>query len=200
MIIFDIGAGIGNYSIPLAKKSSDNIIYAFEPVQNTSEQLRLKTKDLSNFYIFTDPINNIETLSKFYICGSNNFRFSSLLKISHDALNNWPGIYDLQILDTIKLHTISLESFIDDHSINQNIDYLNVSSNGNDLNIIKSLGKYVNMILAGSIIASISENILYTGQNTLNESIEYLQSNNFKISNVQPNDSFGNQVRIDFKQ
>ena len=46
--------------------------------------------------------------------------------------------------------------------------------------------------------AAAKEDILYKGQNTQQECIDFLLSNNFNIDSIQINDEYSNEVNIFF--
>ena len=54
------------------------------------------------------------------------------------------------------------------------------------------------MVEAGNIEAGAKPDILYNGQNTKEESIQFLEDNGFKVIDIENNDIHGNEVNIHF--
>ena len=66
--------------------------------------------------------------------------------------------------------------------------------------MLKGLGNYIDIVDEGSMEAGTDDDILYDGQNKLNESVKFLLQNKFRIIGVNSNDVFCNEVNIIFKR
>ena len=91
-----------------------------------------------------------------------------------------------------------MDSFILKNEISK-IDYLKIDTQGYDLKVLHGLGQLISIVNEGTMEAAAKESILYEGQNTQNDSIQFLESNGFEITNITYNDIHQNEVNIDFK-
>jgi len=194
MIKFYIGTGqqFINKSI-----NDDDRIYCFEPVDELASMLA--NQNSKNLYTVPKAVSDYDGVSKFYLAGLNNYNLSSLSKFSDNSTNSWPGRNDFIVTKEIKIPVIRLDTFISglEEKI-ENIDYIHIDANGSDLNVLRGLGGYINLIKSGEMIASIIPEAIYVNQNTLLDSISFLKNNNFVISSVEPIDQYGNQAKIYF--
>lgn len=92
-----------------------------------------------------------------------------------------------------------MDTFIEINKINK-IDHLHIDTQGSDLSVLKGLGNYIDIVDEGSMEAGMDDDILYDGQNKLNESVKFLLQNKFRIIDVNSNDIFCNEVNIIFKR
>jgi FkbM family methyltransferase len=194
MIIFDIGTGC---RLKTKETDANNRLYCFEPVEELT--FRLSNYKKENCFIIPKAVSDYNDVSKFYIAGLNNHNLSSLLNFSSSSANSWAGRDDFIITKEIKVPVIRLDTYIDslEEKI-EHIDYIHIDANGSDLNVLSGLGKYIEIIDKGDMIASIIPEAIYTHQNSLSDTIDFLRKNNFIISNVQPLDQYGNQAKVYF--
>jgi hypothetical protein len=91
-----------------------------------------------------------------------------------------------------------LDKYIVDNEIPQ-IDYLKIDTQGADLRVLEGCGELLSIVNEGTMEAGSKEDILYKGQNTQEDSINFLVSNGFDITNIESNDIHNNEVNIYFK-
>ena len=196
-IYFDVGANNGFTSVPVALSSPDVIVYAFEPTPQMIEAIEQKTTHLNNYILTKKAVSNFEGKAIFKVAGQADWGCSSLLEFSDKSTTEWPGRTDFKVTEEIEVDVIRLDKFIEDNNISQ-IDYLHIDTQGSDLNVLKGLGSYINIVQKGGMEAAAKEDILYKGQNTQQECIDFLLSNNFNIDSIQINDEYSNEVNIFF--
>jgi hypothetical protein len=92
-----------------------------------------------------------------------------------------------------------LDTFIEENGITK-IDHLHIDTQGSDLNVMKGLGEYLHIVTEGKLEAGTSDDVLYEGQNKLNDCIKFLLLNGFKVVDVNSNDVFCHEVNIVFKK
>jgi FkbM family methyltransferase len=198
-IIFDVGANNGSDSIDLAKSDNNTIVYAFEPTPYLINILKEITKDLDNYNIIEKAVSNYNGKSEFNVAGQADWGCSSLLKFSDKSKTEWVGRDDFKVTETIEVEVIKLEDFIISNNI-EYIDHLHVDTQGSDLNVLLGMGEKINIIKRGRIEAASKKDILYEGQNYLDDCLEFLKNNNFKIINITSNDVHNNEVNIEFNK
>ncbi len=197
-IYFDVGANFGTSSIPLAQSEPDTIIYAFEPTPQLVSQLKLKTLNFKNYNIIPCAVSDFNGEADFYIAGQADWGCSSLLNFSDDTAQNWPERTDFKVTEICKVKVITLKSFIIENNI-KFIDYLHVDTQGSDLDVLFGLEEYLNIVKEGMIESANKPNILYKGQNTTIECVEFLVANNFEICGIYSNDHHNHEANIHFK-
>jgi FkbM family methyltransferase len=197
-ILFDVGANNGNTSIQWVH-DTNNLVYAFEPTPEMYTQIESKTVGFGNYTLIKKAVSNYNGKSIFNIAGNADWGCSSLLEFSDKSQTEWPGRTEFHTTQQIEVDVIRLDSFIEENNI-KIIDYLHIDTQGSDLKVLEGLGKYINIVISGVIEAANKPDILYYGQCTKEECIEFLEDNGFEISNVESNDPFVNEVNIFFKK
>lgn len=185
-IFFDVGAHDGTDGIRALKTGKYDICYAFEADR--------RMIDLIKSRIHTDP----ELKDKYVLVenavGSNHemVTFTSFKKtnvgsiygvnlntdIVKDRLN------DFEIVDTYKIECITLENFCLANSITH-IDYLHIDTQGNDFEVIKGLGNFIDSVTCGKLECyhTAPEESLYKNtSNSVHTITEYLTVRNFKCT------------------
>lgn len=198
MIIFDIGTG-SKFSFNTTIDENDTV-YCFEPIQELSDKLNKKYSS-DNFHIIQKAVSDSNNKTNLNIAGISEHNLSSLLDFSPNAFNSWPGRNDFVITQKIKVETIRLDTFIKqlEKPINK-IHYLNLDTNGCDILVLQGMSDYISIVDKGTIMASIIPEAIYLKQNSVKESIDFLTSNNFYITNVEPTDPYNNQAKIYFQK
>jgi FkbM family methyltransferase len=84
--VFDVGANFGWYSLNMARKFPESMIYSFEPVLKTFNYLvdNVKLNDFKNIYIYNFGFSNEESeaVLYYYPTGSVNASLSNLTDLS----------------------------------------------------------------------------------------------------------------------
>jgi FkbM family methyltransferase len=198
-VLFDVGANNGFTSVPVAQNDSNVKVYAFEPTPEMIQEIEKKTQGLDNYVLTKKAVSNYNGKAAFRVAGHADWGCSSLLEFSEKSKTEWPGRTDLNVTHEIEVDVIRLDTFIKEHNITK-IDYLHIDTQGSDLKVLEGLGDYINIVMEGAMEAAAKEDILYDGQNTQQESIEFLQNNGFDITGIQINDEYHNEVNIFFKR
>jgi FkbM family methyltransferase len=202
-VFFDVGANDGHTSIPVAEQHANTLVYSFEPVPELVNIIRSRAGHLVNYKIIEKAVSDYNGTTKFNVSTQENWGCSSLLEFSPKLKTEWkniPGVYnfeDIEYTKQIDVDVITLKSFIEENEI-EKIDWLHIDTQGNDLNVLKGMGDTLNIVMGGALEAANKEDILYVGQNTKEQCIEFLESNGFSITNIEQNDPFGNEVNIFF--
>ncbi len=157
----------------------DNVfVIGIEPhPENCSslKELLVRTRGGDRFYLIESAIDNVEepTTKEFYGFGwdvwPNNPGCSSLLKPKGRFENSTENLYNVDV--------ISLKSILDNIEYDV-IEVLKTDTQGNDLNVIKSLGEHIKNVVF--IDSEYDESDDYEDANTGDELDQYLIENNFK--------------------
>lgn len=177
IIGIDVGACIGE---TIDDFKDCDIIYAIEPGKDEYNVLKTKYKDDKRII----PINCAITEQngeRELICYENG-RFSSFLELNKDGdfykfCEENTESFDI-FKEKINVETQRLDTLIEKYKIEE-IEYLKVDTQGTDLNVIKSLGKYINIVRKIQLEVQLKE--LYINSSTKDEIMEYMNDNNFKL-------------------
>ena len=141
MLIFDIGANIGRYSLTYAK-DSENTIISVEASPNTYNILKINMSPFTNVTALEYAVcNSKEPYITFYNCQSDTL---STLDI------NWLSSSDSRFGDhvgkfsPIQVKTITLDALIDKYGVP---DMLKIDVEGAEEGVIRSLSKKVPILL-----------------------------------------------------
>ncbi len=188
-IIFDIGAGNGKRCIQWLINKSNVLLYAFEPDPRQFAKLKkareaLDKEQQCRIQIYNVAVSDIDSQeTEFYVC--NDPSSSSLLPFVKDNIRKWkypPGRYFFETETVIKVPTIRLDNFMDDHSV-QCIDFLHIEAQGVVDKVIHGLTpkrlRHVKEILWKVHITDFN---IYQGQAKEQVVVEHLRKNNFEIT------------------
>jgi FkbM family methyltransferase len=129
LIIFDIGANIGEYTKQL-KNIFDNLplkIYSFEPSKTTYEKLTQNIGEQKNIYIYNIGFNDKDTIATLY-SNKNSSGIASIYQRNLQHLDT-----KLDQMNTIELTTV--DNFCTKYSI-PHIDFLKIDVEGNELKVL----------------------------------------------------------------
>ena len=198
-VVFDVGANNGSSSIPLAISNPTHLVFAFEPTPEMIKIIQSQVVSLENYVIVPKAVSDYDGTAEFNVAGNWDWGCSSLLNFSNKSQTEWPGRTDFSVTYKLNVDVIRLDTFIKENLINK-IDYLHIDTQGSDLNVLKGLGEYLEIVNEGTMEAATSDDILYEGQNKLNDCIKFLLLNRFKVLDVNSNDIFCHEVNIVFKK
>lgn len=203
-IIIDIGANYGGFSLEIAKRNPNKIVYAIEAELSLAQILESEAskKKLNNHIVENIAISDTEGIADFFISELGDHGTSSLLRFSKENIINdeyWAGRQDLQYTKKTTVHTKRLDSFLDTIIFNE-IDFIKIDIQGFDLIALKSAGKYLSRIKAGMLeMPAICEKSLYEDNyDDLRVALNYLHDNNFIVYAIKPNDEASNEFNIFF--
>lgn len=155
-------------------------VWCFEPNPDNLKILYSKFFDNKNLKIIPKAVGDFDGKGKLNIA-LENFKSisqsSSMFNLSEFSIKN----NLIKFIDQIDVDVIRMDTFIETHKI-KIIDYLHCDAQGSDLNILKSFGNHLYKIKKGQIEGCNKEN-MYESENMVSSIIEYLEKNNFYISN-----------------
>ena len=203
-LLIEVGAYDGQDS--LNYYNQDYKVYTFEPKRDLYENLYTKTKDLPNYKVTQKAVCLTNGKMQFNICKHGGA--SSILPFrSDEELNKtWSeGRQDVHYSgESYEVETIRLDTFIEENDLqNETIDYIHIDAQGVDLDVLRSLGKYITNVKAG-VVETVKEvtKSIYIGQddNTYDKVETFLKENGFTISSVSGNDSTGCEYNVFFSR
>lgn len=211
-IILDVGANNG-MSTWHHLDDPDVELFAFEPNPALFHDLCKKAETNKRYHPLPYAVGEKDGESVFRLAGPidprqpflhqegiSNYGCSSLLPFSGTVRQEWPDRIDFQEFAQVPVKTVRLESFMKAFHL-ESIDYLHIDAQGMDLVVLRSLGPYLSKVKAGVLEAPINDRKkIYEGSHTCDEAILFLLNNGFRITDIEKNDSLGNEVNLYFRK
>ncbi len=173
-IIFDVGANEGSDGLSLALLFKNYQIFAFEPNKYYIKVIEFHKKKIEN--IIGEKINNYKVFNKaistkdrvldFNI--SKNVGSHSLYEFNRNLYRFKRHAEDYETTQKTKVNVIKLSSFLKKIKFKR-IKYLHCDAQGSDINVLKSLGKYIKYLDYGvvEVSATNKKNLYKNSQNNL---------------------------------
>jgi FkbM family methyltransferase len=196
--VIDVGAADGTSCIHWMDKDPDGTtIWAFEPRPEAASSLFVNSKKFPTYHVVQKAVSDFTGKAKFNV--SVQGECSSLNEFAEEIDAVWPGREDLKMAETVEVDVIRLEDFVNEFKI-EKIDLLHVDAQGHDLEVLMGLGDKVTIVGSGVIEMARSHTVkLYKDQKyDMNDAIEFLNKNGFRIHSIKPNDIWCNEVNIVF--
>ena len=203
--IFDIGADDGFHGILFAFFNPKIKIYAFEPIKGSKKRILKNLKSIENFFnikiknykIINSAISDYNGYASFY---ETHYRVgSSLLKPKKKLDKFWSNSKDhliktirkgIKMKSKYKVKVQTLEKICREESIN-NISYLHIDAQGNDLRVIDGLKNYRKYVESGVVEVSKNNRVkIYNREQSFNDLKKKFKKWRFiitKIEEVQKN-------------
>jgi FkbM family methyltransferase len=202
-LLIEVGAYDGNDSLQYHKNGY--VVYTFEPKKDLFESLFEKTKSLNNYTVINKAVCLENGTKLFNICKKGGA--SSLLEFRSDEEleKSWSAARtDIQYSGkSYDVDTIRLDTFIENEGLqNTPIDYIHIDAQGVDLECLMSLGKYIKNVKAGVLETIVKqEKSIYVNQitNTFDNIKDFIEKNNFHITNVENNDRTNCEYNVYFQ-
>lgn len=204
-MIVDVGANFGEFAIEIAKRNPNQLVIAIEPIPDLCMKINTKiyTENISNIKVLQYAIDTIERIDYLNVAAHHDWGVSSLLEFDESKIKEdeyWKTRSDMYFDTKIEVQVKSLESIFDELSIHEKIDFIKIDTQGLDLNVLKSAGKYIDSIQAGMIEVSISTKLgLYQNENyDLQNILNWLEDAHFEGYALKPNDPASNEFNLYF--
>ena len=180
-IIIECGANLGNDTQMLHEQNPDAIIFAFEPtLELFCKNLYPKFEFNENIKIFPFAIDLNNGFRKFNVAGQADWGCSSIHEFADNIHEKWPGRTDFKITHSYLVPTITLYDFCENYGIEE-IDFLWIDTQGNDFNVLKSLGEKIKNVKKGKCEVSLDVELYKNTNNKLENVKIWLEENGFKV-------------------
>lgn len=190
-LLIEVGTCDGTDSLQFYNKGYK--VFTFEPHNEHYNMVQEKTKNMPDFTIIKKAVSLKNGTIPFNICALGGASSILPFKTDEELLHHW-GSNRTDILYSgvsYDVESTRLDTFIEEYNLeNEIIDYLHIDAQGADLDVLKSLGKYIKNVKEGVIeTASSSEKAIYIGQNNIvGDAKKFLENNNFSITAIHTND------------
>jgi FkbM family methyltransferase len=184
-IYVDVGAEGGGWCVGnWSKDTSIDLIYAFEPNKGTFVSLKRNACNYKNIFVYEEAITNIDGTLIFY---ENTERdTSSLLPFDEDGVKKWCQTVNHNVVKTKATYNVKctrLKTFMDRVGIDH-IDFLKIDTQGQDLEVIKSLDDYIKRVKKIYLEVQVSGYELYKNQSKKQDILDYMRGYNFAVEKV----------------
>ena len=203
-LIIDVGSNYGEFALEIAARNPWVQVLAIEPNTNLSKKIKETSdfKNITNIELINYAIDKNEGTCSFHISDHADSGISSLLEFEKDKINNdpyWSNRTDLHFDHKIEVQVKRLDSILNDKKINK-IRFIKIDAQGVDLNVLESLGSYLEITDAGMLeVPGTLENNLYSGETAdLKKTLNTITKFGFKIYAIKPNDHAANEFNIFF--
>jgi FkbM family methyltransferase len=202
-LLIEVGAYDGTDSLCFYEQMYK--VYTFEPKTDLFLTLKEKTKELENYTVINKAVSLIDGEIDFNICKEGGASSILSFKPDEELINTWgSNRQDIHYSNcTYKVKSTRLDTFIEENQLTESvIDYLHIDAQGADLDVLKSMGVYINNVKEGVIESAYSnEKAIYVNQNnTLHTATKWLIEHGFIITNVKSNDGTNCECNIFFKK
>lgn len=184
--IFDVGANNGSSCLNFINDPNITVV-GFEPTPEMYSIIEQQIIGAKNYILVKKAVSNFNGKAVFNVAGQADWGCSSLLDFSEKSITHWRDRTDFKVTHQIEVDVITLEKFVTEMGIEE-IEYLHCDTQGSDLNVLRGLGDKLKILKSGVIEAASEKDILYNGQNTVDECIAFLIENGFDIDRIDDND------------
>lgn len=166
-------------------------IYGFEPVPVMYERTSKRFENRNDVHIMHAAVDIEDGIKPFHLSNPDGmftdgsgrkihaYGCSSLYLFADDIHDKWKGRPDFNMIETIDVKTIRLDTFLDQIQFDGEIEYMHCDAQGNDVNVLKSLGKYLPRLKAGVIEVAATVELYKNTNNTIKEATKFLTQNGF---------------------
>jgi len=203
-LIIDVGSNYGEFALEIATRNPWAKVLAIEPNTILSKKIKetCDLKNITNIELINYAIDKNEGTCLFHISDHADSGISSLLEFEKEKINNdpyWSNRTDLHFDRKIEVQVKRLDSILNDKKINK-IRFIKIDAQGVDLNVLESLGSYLEITDAGMLeVPGTLENNLYNGETAdLKITLNTITRFGFRIYAIKPNDHAANEFNIFF--
>jgi FkbM family methyltransferase len=203
-VIIEVGANQGQDTERFLSYR-DVELYSFEPVPQLAKDLIDRFGSNPKFHLIMAAIDVENGFKQFNISKGGDWGCSSLHQFAPDIHSKWSrGEFNYD--ETIsKMMCIRLDDFVKLYGIKE-IDYLHVDAQGNDFNVMKSLGDMIGIVKEGVCEVANHVELYDIEDNTVSVVKPWLESKGFEVRveadgvGKQCADINGNEVNLFFKR
>jgi len=192
-IVLEVGVSDGFHTERYLDRFNLPVI-GFEPVPYLYPLLDEKFKNHKDVYIYEAAVDKKDSIRDFHISDPKTKRdekpvhpygCSSLYKFPEDINDKWLDRDDFVMIETIKVNTVNLENFFRQRFFNGSIEYLHCDAQGNDINVLRSMGPYLNRVKSGEIECAAKTELYEGTDNRWEKAYEFLLKSGFNVSGGQ---------------
>ena len=180
-ICLDVGANAGQE----CKLALDGgyTVYAFEPILQLQQIMQNRFKNHPEFHPVPLAVDIKNGWTRFY--ENNTGACSSIYPFADDLKGRWDR-NDFVVVNSYPVMTIRLDTFMEIYGIDD-VHYLWIDAQGNDFNVLKSLGDKLELVREGRVEGALRTNLYTNDDNNLEDIANWMRQRGY-IVNVVPHD------------
>ena len=173
----EIGVNLGQDTERLILENPDCSYFGFEPTYELLPTLLENFKNYPSAVFIPMAVDVENRVAEFNIANWHNWGCSSLHQFSDNIRTEWP---DNPAFFGKKQNvlTIRLDTFCDLYKIDS-VEKIWIDAQGNDFNVLKSLGKYIDTVKEGRVEVAYNVNLYKGCDNTFNSTVNWLKERGF---------------------
>ena len=192
MLVVDVGANVGEFSLDILRNSQVTKVIAIEPNLNlvNNELQSIVEKYSARFKVINKAITRHEGNVKLFSSGINNGQLASLFQINKEA--NWnPYIknkIEMQTMNDFQVvESISVTNLIKQNRIKE-VDFLKIDTQGSDLEILEDFLKCIDIKVA-VVEVDVGQSSYLGSRNSIQDLFKIISENEYKCISIFPNNS-----------
>lgn len=176
--IIDVGAHVGGFAEETFSAGFSGNMYSFEPVKNSFNDLKEKSLNKENWYVYNYAIGDKQELIEMKV--SDNYVSSSILKINESHVKSAP---DSVVIRTELVSVRTLKEVVKELGINLQNTLVKIDTQGFEMKVLLGLEEKLTEIKAIKLEMSLIE--LYEESPLFYEVSEFLYKNGFVLHSVE---------------
>lgn len=206
--VFDVGANDGS-STRHFMSDPNYIIHLFEPTKEL--WINLMQHASPRYLPHCVAVDNSDYYGTFNLAQQSDWGCSSLYEFSDNLNETWPGRTDFVKTETRTVKVITLKNYIDAYNNYQaivspdniitEIEFFHCDTQGNDLNVLRSLDYHIDKIKKGVIEVSVKNPLYKNTRNSLQDAKDFFDELTFfRLNGGHFNDIHGNEANLEFER
>ncbi len=210
-ILMEVGMSDGFDTARILDRFGNKMeLHGFEPVPAMFEHTNKRFAENPNVFVNPQAVDLVDGTANFNLSFNEpDARFtdgtgrkihpygcSSLFEFADNIHDVWQGRPDFNVQERIEVETTRLDTYLDNIEFEE-IAFIHVDAQGNDINVLKSMGKYLKRVKTG-VIEVAAKTQLYKGtNNTLANARQYLRGEGFYVTTSNPQ---GHEADVHFSR
>jgi FkbM family methyltransferase len=191
-----IEVGMNNGSDTYNYLNSDTIVYGFEPIVEMYNHLQQQFKGDERVKLIPLAVDIENKFTHFNIAAWQDWGCSSLHDFTPNVSERWNN-FNFHYTNKQKVMTIRLDDFCRMYNITS-IDFLHVDAQGNDFNVLKSLGSYIDVVKAGKVEVSYNVPLYNEVDNSYESVTKWLTEKGFSFTETYDHPVYKAEANITF--
>lgn len=195
-ILMEVGMSDGFDTARILQRFGNKFeLHGFEPVPAMFEHTSKRFADNPNVHVNPHAVDLVNGTANFNLSLSDPeakftdgtgrkihpYGCSSLFEFADDIHEKWKGRPDFNVQERIEVQTTRLDTYLDNVEFDA-IAFIHVDAQGNDINVLKSMGTYLKRVKSG-VIEVAAQTQLYKGtNNTLANAKQFLRGEGFYVT------------------
>lgn len=194
----DVGAHLGEKTLSTAIEDPSLRLYAFEP--NLRIAVRLMEASPPNVIVVPAAVGIEAGVALLNVTESD--PASSLLDYNEAGRAGWKGD-GLDVVRRVTVPVLRLDEFLEAVDLRElnvpRIEFLKIDAQGGDLDVVRSLGSYLEIVQKIELEVQTTDEPLYLGASTLADVRTFMETSGF-TETARESQTFGQELNLTFER